>query len=102
MISIQIVPKNELDIYKLLRDKVTHEAKTWNWKNKAKTRLQHNQSEGYIEVSSADGILIAKVCPKKKSDLFYNAEKFIGRVISWFENDIIAINIQFTEDKKKK
>ncbi|MFQ3578612.1 MAG: hypothetical protein SNJ71_00545, partial [Bacteroidales bacterium] len=82
MISIQIVPKNESDIYKLLRDKVTHEAKTWYWSNKGKTKLQHNQSEGYIEVGSADGVLIAKVYPKKKSDLFYIAEKFIGKVIS--------------------
>jgi hypothetical protein len=66
MISIQVVPKHGLDAYKLLRDKVTHEATTWYWVNKAKSRLRHNQvPKGYIEVGSAEGVLIAQIYPKE-------------------------------------
>lgn len=105
MIVIQAIPKHKLDAYKMLRDKVSHEAATWYWANKAKTKLQHVQSKGYIEVSSADGVLIARVYPKISSDLFYLAEKLLGRLIAWFERDLIAINMQFAEEgvqKRKK
>jgi hypothetical protein len=96
MISIQVVPSHGADAYKLLRDKVTHEATTWYWVNKAKSRLRHTQvAKGYIEVSSADGILIAQIYPKAPKDLFYLSEKFIGRLIGWFDDQLFAINIQF-------
>lgn len=103
MIVIQAVPKQKLDAYKVLRDKVSHEAKTWYWANKAKTKLRHVQSNGYIEVGSADGVLIARVYPKTSSDLFYLAEKLLGRLIAWFEEELVAINMQFlTEETIKK
>ena len=34
--------KGNKDSYKLLRDKVSHEANTWSWANKAKTKLIHH------------------------------------------------------------
>jgi hypothetical protein len=96
MIAIQVVPRQGVDAYKLLRHKVTHEAATWYWVNKAKSRLRHNQvKKGYIEVASAEGVLVAHIYPKESKDLFYLSEKFIGRLIGWFENSLVAINIQF-------
>ena len=96
MITMQIVPRTGHDVYRLLRDKVTHEAKTWSWKNKAKTRLHHTQVErGYIEVSSADSVLVASVHPREPKDQFMLIEKFIGRLTAWFPDDIFAINVQF-------
>lgn len=101
MISIQVVPVQGVDAYKLLRDKVTHEATTWCWVNKAKTRLRHSQvRKGYIEVANAEGILIAQIYPKEQKDLFYLSEKFIGRLIGWFEDQLVAINIQFQSDRE--
>ena len=100
MISIQVVPARGVDAYKLLRDKVTHEAATWYWVNKTKTRLWHNQvKKGYIEVANAEGILVAQIYPKESKDLFYLSEKFIGRLIGWFEDRLFTINIQFIPDK---
>jgi hypothetical protein len=101
MISIQVVPGQDVDAYKLLRDKVTHEATTWYWANKAKSRLRHSQvKKGYIEVASAEGILIARIYPKEPKDLFYLSEKFIGRLIGWFDDELVAINIQFVRAEK--
>jgi hypothetical protein len=101
MISIQVVPKNKVDAYKLLRDKVTHEATTWYWVNKAKSRLRHSQvKKGYIEVASAEGVLVVQIYPKETKDLFYLSEKFIGRLIAWFEDELVAINIQFVPEGK--
>ncbi|MBZ5527040.1 MAG: hypothetical protein LAN71_03935 [Acidobacteriia bacterium] len=101
MISIQVVPGQGVDAYKLLRDKVTHEAATWYWANKAKSRLRHSQvKKGYIEVASAEGILIAQIYPKEPKDLFYLSEKFIGRLIGWFDDELVAINIQFVRTGK--
>ena len=99
MISIQVVPRHGIDAYKLLRDKVTHRATTWYWVNKAKTRLRHSQvRKGYIEVANAEGVLIVQIHPKEAKDLFYLSEKFIGRLIGWFEHQLVAINIQFLLD----
>jgi hypothetical protein len=43
----------------LLRDKVTHEARTWAWANRPKTRLNHkNIDADYIEVGAAEGLLV--------------------------------------------
>ena len=101
MISIQVVPGQGADAYKLLRDKVTHEANTWYWVNKAKSRLRHTQvKKGYIEVANADGVLVAQIYPKEAKDLFYLSEKFIGRLIGWFDDQLVAINIQFVPDGK--
>jgi hypothetical protein len=96
MVTMQVVPRPGRDVYRLLRDKVTHEAKTWSWSNRAKTRLQHTQvMRGYIEVRSADSILVASVYPRAPQDLFMLTEKFIGRLTAWFPDDIMAINMQF-------
>ena len=102
MIVIQVVPKGDRDVYKMLRSKVIHEATTWYWSNKAKTRLKHVRSEGYIEVDSANGVLVARVYPRERSDLFYLSEKLIGRLVAWFEEDMAAINIQFVPDPKRR
>jgi len=98
MLSLQIIPRETVDAYRLLRDKVTHEAKTWSWKNKAKTRLIHKQNpNGYIEVGSADGIVVAEIHPADENDAYFFAEKFIGRLVAWFRSDLTAINIQFRD-----
>lgn len=102
MIVIQVVPQGERDIYRMLRAKVIHDAQTWYWHNKAKTRLKHIRSGGYIEVGNADGVLVARVHPQEASDLFRLAERFIGRLVAWFEEDLAAINVQFVSDAKKK
>ncbi len=103
MITFQVIPKSGSDAYKLLRDKVTHEAQTWFWGNKAKTRLKHSSvKHGYIEVSSADGVLIAQIRPKEEADLYKLSEKFIGRTVAWFADDIVAINMQFVDDSRKR
>lgn len=95
MIQIQVVPKEGVDLYKLLRAKVLHEAATWDWTNKAKTRLRHVQSQGHIDVANAGGVVVGRVYPKERRDLFYLAEKFMGRMVAWFEEDLAAINVQF-------
>jgi hypothetical protein len=102
MIVIQVVPKGDRDVYRMLRSKVIHEATTWYWSNKAKTRLKHLRSDGYIEVGSANGVLVAHVYPRERSDLFYLSEKFMGRLVAWFEEDMAAINVQFVPDPKRR
>ncbi|MBI4402460.1 MAG: hypothetical protein HY581_12615 [Nitrospirae bacterium] len=102
MITIQVIPRGGRDAYKLLRHKVIHEAQTWSWANKAKTRLSHTRKDsGYIEVSSADNVLIAQLHPQD-SDPYFLVEKFVGRLVAWFEPELFAINIQFIPDEKKK
>ena len=95
MIQIQVVPREGVDAYALLRSKVIHEATTWYWANKRKTRLRHVQSEGHIDVANAGGVIVARVFPKASRDLFYLAEKFMGRLVAWFEDELTAINVQF-------
>ena len=102
MITIQVVARGNYDAYQLLRDKVTHEAKTWSWSNKAKTRLSHtNGGNGYIEVGSADKVLVAQIYPGN-SAIYFLPEKFIGRLVAWFNQDLFAINIQFIPEAKNK
>ncbi len=98
MILIQVIPNKNNDAYKMLRDKVSHEANTWSWGNKGKTKLIHVNTGGYIEVGSAEGILVARVFPKANDSGFYLTEKFMGRLVAWFQSDLAAINIQFIED----
>jgi hypothetical protein len=102
MIKLQIIPQSDLDAYKLLRAKVTHEARTWSWSNKAKTRLRHSRTDtGYIEVGSAEGILVAEIHPSG-DDAYFLTEKFIGRLVAWFPDDIAAINLQFVAAAQPK
>lgn len=107
MLVLQAVPATGRDAYKLLRARI-REATTWEWSNKAKTRLRHAQRRtgGHIALSNANGVLVAHVMPKTASDLFYLAEKFTGRLVAWFEADLLAINIQFVPEppapKRKK
>lgn len=99
MIIVQVVPKPGVDAYKLLRNKVTHGARTWAWANRRKTRLHHkNLDAGYIEVGNAKGVLVAVIRPSKPDDLYFLVEKFIGRLVAWFEGDLIGINLQFTTE----
>jgi hypothetical protein len=102
VILIQLIPNARNDAYKLLRDKVSHEAATWSWKNKAKTRLVHANIDGYIEIGSADGVVVAKVFPKTQNYEYYLVEKFIGRLVAWFRDDLAAINVQFLADAPVK
>jgi hypothetical protein len=102
VIVIQAVPRPEADAYRLLRAKVLHEATTWYWSNKAKTRLRHVQSDGHIDVTHAGGVITARVHPKERRDLFYLAEKFIGRLVAWFEENLVAINVQLIQEPEPK
>ena len=106
MLVLQAVPAPGRDAYRLLRARI-REASTWDWGNKAKTRLKHVQRPkgGHITIANANGVLVAHVYPKTPNDLFYLAEKFTGRLVAWFEADLMAINIQFVPDppvKKKR
>jgi hypothetical protein len=40
-------------------------------------------------------VIVARVHPKTARDLFYLAEKFMGRLVAWFEDELSAINVQF-------
>jgi hypothetical protein len=102
MLVLQAVPAPGRDAYRLLRARI-REAPTWEWGNKARTRIRHVQRPkgGHITLANADGVLVAHVIPKTPSDLFYLAEKFAGRLIAWFEADLLAINIQFVPDPPK-
>ena len=99
MVVLQAVPAGKLDAFKLLRARIRG-ARTWSWSNRARTRLKHAQRPrgGYIEVASAGGVLVAHIHPKSKDDLFYLAEKFTGRLLAWFEGELLAINLQFVPD----
>lgn len=98
MIQIEVVPRAGVDAYALLRAKVLHEATTWYWSNKARTRLRHLQSAGHIDVANAGGVLVARVRPKDRRDIFYLAEKFMGRLVAWFEAELAAIHLQFLDE----
>lgn len=103
MIELQVVAKAGRDAYKLLRHKVTHEARTWSWVDKRKTRLRHSQQErGHIDVGGAGSVLVARVHPKTASDEYFLVERFIGRLTAWFPEDLVAINVQFVPDAAKR
>ncbi len=103
MIVMQVVPKDgSVDVYRLLRSKVLHEAATWYWGNKPKTRLRHLNSKGYIDVRGADGVLVAHIHPSSPRDVFYLSEKLLGRLAAWFEDYLAAINVQFVPDLKRR
>jgi hypothetical protein len=102
MIVLQVVPAPGRDAFRLLRERI-RQAATWAWSNKARTRLKHVQRPkgGYIRVANANGVLVAHIHPKTANDLFYLAEKFTGRLVAWFEADLVAINIQFLPEPVK-
>lgn len=102
MLVLQAIPARDVDAYKLLRGRI-REASTWDWANKARTRLRHVQRPkgGHIRISDAGGVLVAHVHPATPRDQFYLAEKFMGRLIAWFEGDLLAINIQFVPEPEK-
>ena len=102
MLVLQAVPVHGLNAYRLLRARI-RQASTWVWANKARTRLRHIQRPkgGHIRIADANGVLVAQVHPKTEGDLFYLAEKFTGRLIAWFEDDLVAINIQFVREPVK-
>ena len=77
MVVLQAIPAGNLDAYQLLRARI-REARTWSWANKKKTRLRHAQ--------------------RPESDLFYLAEKFTGRLLAWFEGQLLAVNLQFVPE----
>lgn len=103
MLRIQVVPRGDADAYQLVRSQVIHEAQTWSWANRRKTRLKHVSSEhGYIEVAGAGGVLLAVVHPRDGRDLFLLTEKLVGRLTAWFSRELAAINIQFVEQDAVK
>lgn len=95
MLVLQAVPAPGRDAFRLLRARI-RQASTWDWGNKRRTRLKHVQRPrgGHIAISNAGGVLVAHIHPKTPNDLFYLAEKFTGRLVAWFEADLVAINIQ--------
>lgn len=95
MIQIQVVPRAGYDVYRLLRSRILHQAATWEFANKGKTRIKHVQRNGHLEIASAGGVLVANVVPKDTGDEFYLAEKFIGRIVAWFGDEVSGINVQF-------
>ena len=103
MLVLQAVPAPGLDAYKLLRARIK-QAPTWDWGNKKRTRLKHVQRQrgGYIEISNAGGVLVAHIRPNSPDDLFYLAEKFTGRLVAWFQADLLAINLQFVPEPEPK
>ena len=102
MIKLQVIPQTGQDVYKLLRDKVANEAKTWEWTNNAKTRLRrpNDSKAGYIDVSNANGVLVAEIFPGTR-DAWFFAERIIGRLAAWFPNEIVAINLQIQSTPQK-
>jgi hypothetical protein len=102
MILIQVIPNGKTDAYKLLKDKVSHEANTFSWGDKAKTKLTHKNASGYIEIGSADGVIVARIYPKDPRSEEVLLEKFIGRLTAWFKNEFAAINVQFVAEVSGK
>ena len=104
MIRIEIHPKPGSNAYALLRSRV-HQAATWRWGNRAKTRLKHVQSDGWIDVKKDGRAVIATVVPKAGRDLFYLAEKLTGRLVAWFPHEVATVTLHFSgaaKAKKKK
>lgn len=96
MLTVVIIPEAGLDASRLLRDKVTHEARTLYWKDRRKTRLAHKEiGSGYIEIGEAKGTVVAEIRADGKDDIFFLAEKLIGACVRWFQSELSGITIQF-------
>jgi hypothetical protein len=102
MLVLQVVPTHGVNAYKALRARI-RDASTWVWGNKARTRLKHIQRPkgGHIRIADAGGVLVAHIHPATPRDEFYLTEKFMGRLIAWFENDLLSINVQFVAEPEK-
>jgi hypothetical protein len=102
MLVLQVVPVYGVSAYKLLRARI-REATTWEWGNKARTRLKHVQRPkgGHIRIADAGGVLVAHIHPASQRDQFYLTEKFMGRLIAWFEKDLLSINVQFVAEPER-
>jgi hypothetical protein len=99
MVKLRVIPVAGLDAYKLLRRKVTNEARTWACSNRDKTRLRHSrQNSGYIDVGAAGGVLVADIHPGEDG-AYSIVEKLIGRLVAWFPQEVSAINVQFAADQ---
>jgi hypothetical protein len=101
MIEIEIVPRKGTNAYTLLRSRV-HRANTWKWGNRAKTRLRHVQSKGWLVVKRAGPVVTAHVVPKDPRDIFYLTEKLTGRLVAWFGDDLESVTVRFGPKKKTK
>jgi len=99
MLVLQAIPAPGRNAYSLLRARI-RDAATWAWSNKARTRLKHvnRPKGGHIDIADGGGILVARIHPKTPADLFYLTEKFTGRLVAWFRDDLVAVNIQFVPD----
>ena len=95
MIEIEIHPREGVNAYTLLRSRV-HRAATWYWGNRAKTRLRHKQSEGWVDLKRSGRMVTARVVPKSSRDVFYLAEKLTGRLVAWFAGDLAGVHVRFT------
>jgi hypothetical protein len=101
MIQIEIVPRKGSNAYTLLRSRV-HRANTWKWGNRAKTRLRHVQSKGWLDVKRSGAVATAHVVPKDPRDIFYLTEKLTGRLVAWFGDDLESITVRFGAKKKTR
>jgi len=99
MLRIQVVPRNDENVYHILRQKIDNDAKTFLWVDKKKLRLRHKQPThpGKIRLRDSDGILIAETYDH---DQIVGA--FVARLAAWFPAEIAAINIQVVEDGTPK
>jgi hypothetical protein len=91
---VQVVPGSGHDAYSLVRDKIRHGAHTFEFVNKAKTRVRHKVYPGRIELIDADGVLVARIRPKDNEDVENLVGSFIGRLIDWFQRELVAVNVQ--------
>jgi hypothetical protein len=47
-------------------------------------------------------VVVAHIHPNEPSDAFFLLEKFIGRLTAWFSEEIVAINVQFISEEKRR
>jgi hypothetical protein len=99
MLTIQVIPRGDENIYRILRRKIDNGARTLVWTDKKKLRLKHTQPahSGRIHMCDADGVLVADT---HEGDQIVGA--FIARLAAWFPAEIAAINIQVLADGKTK
>lgn len=96
MLRIQVIPRSNENVYRLLRQKIDTEARTFYWADKKRRRLKHRQAshKGQIVVDDASRVLVASA----QGNQIVGA--FIARLTSWFPEEIAAINIQvYTEEQ---
>jgi len=96
MLTVQVIPTVECKLYQLLKEKIAHHATTFFWANGTKTRLKHNAGNGYIDIASDNGILLARIKPAHRTEFLI--EKFVGRLVAWFPTEVAAINVQVIEE----